>query len=139
MASNLVPFLLALMSAGLLAGFLAGLFGIGGGFVVVPALVAVLTFMTDMPAERVMHLAIGTSLATIIVTSLRSLQAHAKHGAVDWQILKSWAPFVVGGVALGIALAGMLDGKALRYVFAIGVLLMSLHFLFPYLSSPTQG
>lgn len=134
MASNLVPFLLALMSAGLLAGFLAGLFGIGGGFVVVPALVAVLTFMTDMPAERVMHLAIGTSLATIIVTSLRSLQAHAKHGAVDWQILKSWAPFVVGGVALGIALAGMLDGKALRYVFAIGVLLMSLHFLFPYLS-----
>ena len=134
MLAEFLPFALALMAAGLAAGFLAGLFGIGGGFVVVPALAAVLTFMTDIPGDRIMHLAIGTSLATIIVTSLRSVQAHARRGAVDWEVLKSWSPFVIAGVVLGIALAGIMDGRSLRYVFAIGVILMSLHFLFPVLA-----
>ena len=66
--------LLALLAAGALAGFFAGLFGVGGGFVVVPALLLVFTSLAPTPHD--LHVAIGTSLATIIVTSLRSVQAH---------------------------------------------------------------
>ena len=88
-----------MLVAGLFAGFVAGMFGIGGGFVVVPALAAVLTVLPHEGGdEHIMHVAIGTSLATIFFTSLRSVQAHAKRGAVDWNILKGWLPWVVGGV-----------------------------------------
>ena len=132
-----LPFVLAMLAAGLLAGFVAGMFGIGGGFVVVPALAAVLSFFAagDGAAadSRIMHVAIGTSLATIIVTSLRSVQAHARRGAVDFDILKSWAPYVVVGVGFGVLLAKYMDGSHLRLIFGAGVLLMALHFLFPVL------
>lgn len=136
--TDLLPFVGAMLAAGLLAGFVAGMFGIGGGFVVVPALAAVFsmygTSQEAMAADRIMHVAIGTSLATIIFTSLRSLQAHAKRGAVDFDILRSWAPFVVLGVIAGIVLAKFMDGRHLRLVFGIGVFLMAWHFLFPALA-----
>lgn len=128
-----------MLLAGLAAGFVAGLFGIGGGFVVVPALAAVLSIYaantgTGGNADKIMHVAIGTSLATIVVTSLRSVQAHAKRGAVDFDILRDWAPFVVLGVGLGILAAKYMDGSQLRLIFGLGVFLMAWHFLFPWLS-----
>ena len=128
--------ILAMLASGLFAGFVAGMFGIGGGFVVVPALAAVLTiFSAGTGAEdKVMHVAIGTSLATIIVTSLRSVAAHARRKAVDFTILKEWAPYIVFGVILGILLAKVMDGRSLRLIFAAGVLLMGLHFIFPLLA-----
>ncbi len=133
-----VPFVLTMLGAGLLAGFVAGMFGIGGGFVVVPALAAVLSFYSAggdaMSDDRIMHVAIGTSLATIIVTSLRSLQAHARKGAVDFDILRSWAPYVVVGVCCGVILAKYMNGQHLKLIFGAGVFLMALHFLFPILS-----
>jgi len=128
----IVP-LAAMLVAGLGAGFAAGLFGIGGGFVVVPALFLVLPLLGS-DNGHLAHAAVGTSLATIVVTSLRSVQAHARRGAVDFDILKSWAPWIVLGVGAGVLLADHMDGKGLALVFGVGVLLMAIHFLVPLLS-----
>lgn len=137
-APETLLFIAAMLAAGALAGFVAGLFGIGGGFVVVPALASVLTMLSagaDASAsDKIMHVAIGTSLATIIFTSLRSVQAHAKRGAVDFEILKSWTPWVVTGVVIGLFVARFLDGHALKITFGIGVFIMAWHFLFPVLT-----
>ncbi|MFQ3665104.1 MAG: sulfite exporter TauE/SafE family protein [Sphingomonadaceae bacterium] len=122
-----------LLGAGALAGLTAGLFGIGGGFVVVPVLMFILPMLGAMP-ESLAHVAIGTSLATIVVTSLRSVQAHARRGAVDTTVLRDWAPWLAIGVVGGVLLAGRMDGSALILVFGVGVFLMSLHFLFPVLA-----
>ncbi|WP_419181718.1 sulfite exporter TauE/SafE family protein [Novosphingobium mangrovi (ex Huang et al. 2023)] len=119
-----------LLGAGLLAGFAGGVFGIGGGFVVVPALLLMLPLLGGDHAQYA-HVAIGTSAATIIVTSIRSVMSHNKRGAVDFEILKSWAPWIVLGDGVGVLLASHVDGKMLTMIFATGVLLMSLHFLLP--------
>lgn len=121
-----------LMAAGLAAGFVAGLFGIGGGFVVVPALLLVFTVF-GVDSDVLTHVAIGTSLATIIVTSSRSVHAHNKKGAVDFTIIRDWAPWLILGVAGGIALAQFMDGRSLKWIFSIGVFLMGLHFISPVL------
>lgn len=125
-----------MLAAGLFAGFVAGMFGIGGGFVVVPVLALVLSVLPNgAGSAHIMHVAIGTSLATIFFTSLRSVQAHARRGAVDWGILKDWAPWVAAGVAAGVVMTGAMDATALKLAFGIGVLLMGLHFLFPVLAA----
>lgn len=124
--------LAAMLAAGLAAGFAGGLFGIGGGFVVVPALFAVLPLLGGSP-EELAHVAIGTSLATIVATSIRSVHAHARRGAVDFEILKSWAPWIVAGVGAGVLLAARVPGPGLAIIFGTGVLAMALHFLFPLL------
>ena len=125
--------LIGLLCAGLIAGFAAGIFGIGGGFVVVPALMLVLPLLGG-DKHQYAHVAIGTSAATIILTSLRSLRSHAKRGAVEFEILRAWAPWLIFGDAVGVILAGHVDGHILLLIFAIGVLLMSLNFLVPRLS-----
>ena len=127
-----VPFV-ALIAAGLVAGFAAGIFGIGGGFIVVPALLIVLPLFGGDKAQLA-HVAIGTSAATIIITSLRSLRSHAKRNAVEFPILWSWAPWLVLGDAIGVVLAGRVDGHVLTMIFAVGVGLMSLLFLLPRLA-----
>ncbi|WP_176592105.1 sulfite exporter TauE/SafE family protein [Sphingobium sp. EM0848] len=129
MLSFLVP-LVAMLGAGLFAGFAAGIFGIGGGFVVVPALFVVLPLLGGTH-DAIAHVAIGTSAATIIVTSIRSLLAHAKRGAVEFEVLKTWAPWIILGDGVGVMLAGHVDGHILTMIFAIGVFLMSLNFLLP--------
>lgn len=125
----MVP-LFAMLAAGLFAGFAAGIFGIGGGFVVVPALLVVLPLLGGTH-DAIAHVAIGTSAATIIITSIRSLLAHAKRGAVEFEVLKTWAPWIILGDGIGVLLAGHVDGRALTMIFAIGVFLMSLNFLLP--------
>lgn len=122
--------LVGMLGAGLFAGFAAGIFGIGGGFVVVPALFVVLPLLGGTP-EAIAHVAIGTSAATIIVTSIRSLLAHAKRGAVEFEVLKAWAPWIILGDGIGVLLAGHVDGHVLTMIFAVGVFLMSLNFLLP--------
>jgi uncharacterized membrane protein YfcA len=128
----LVP-ALAMLAAGLVAGFAAGIFGIGGGFVVVPALMLVLPLLGG-DKHQLAHVAIGTSAATIILTSIRSLRAHAKRGAVEFEILKTWAPWLVIGDTVGVMLAGKVDGHVLLIIFAVGVALMSLNFLLPFMA-----
>ncbi len=129
---ELAPMIAALLLAGLSAGFAGGLFGIGGGFVVVPALIAVYHAFGVDPSV-ITHVAVGTSLATIIVTSLRSTQAHAARGAVDFDVLRTWAPWIILGVLGGLLLARAVDGTVMSLVFGGGVLLMGLHYVFPLL------
>ncbi|MEE4153497.1 MAG: sulfite exporter TauE/SafE family protein [Erythrobacter sp.] len=120
----------ALLCAGVGAGFAGGLFGIGGGFVVVPALVFLMPLMGAAPNE-VAHVAVGTSLATIIFTSIRSTMSHAARGAVDFAVLKGWAPWVVLGTVLGSAVADRVTGGELALLFGVGVLAFAAYFLIP--------
>lgn len=124
MSAELIWFGVGLVGAGLLAGFVGGLFGIGGGVVVVPALYFVLTALGVDEAVR-MHVAVGTSLSTIISTSWRSLSAHTKAGAVDYDILKAWSPWITAGALVGAIAAGFASTEALLIVFGAGLLLIA--------------
>lgn len=128
-ALSLLPYF-ALLAAGLGAGFAGGLFGIGGGFVVVPALTLILP-MLGTSSDQVMHVAIGTSLATIIFTSLRSVQSHGKRGAVDVPFIKGWAPWIVAGTVLGTLIADFASSATLALIFGGGVLAFAAYFLLP--------
>lgn len=102
---------------GVAVGILAGLFGVGGGLVIVPALVFVfarLNFSTDL----IVHLAVGTSLATIIFTSVSSIYAHHKRGAVLWNACWQLTPGIILGAALGAMVADAMPALLLRRVFA---------------------
>lgn len=113
--------LLGLAGVGLFAGFLAGLFGIGGGIVIVPALYAVFGLI-GVPEEERIKAAVATSLATIIVTSLRSVTSHMKHGAVDMALLKRWAPWIGLGAIIGAVAARFIPADVLTLIFALGAL-----------------
>jgi uncharacterized protein len=113
---------LGLAGAGLLAGLVGGLFGVGGGIVIVPALYALFTGLGVDEAVR-MHLAVGTSLSTIIATSARSLSAHAKSGAVDFALLRAWSPWIALGAVIGAVLASFSNTQILLIVFGLGLLL----------------
>lgn len=130
MEIELLWFVLTLCCAGAVAGITAGLFGNGGGFVVVPALLAVFPFFTPN-SEELVKVAIGTSLASIVVSSARSVMAHRRRGAVDFDVLKSWSIWIVLGVLGGLAIANHTSSVGLTIVFAAGVLLYSIYFLFP--------
>ncbi len=82
--------LLGLMAIGAVAGFLAGLLGVGGGLIIVPALVWMLE--ASGMHDHVQHIALGTSLAVMVFTSFASVRAHHRHGAVDWSIVRRMAP-----------------------------------------------
>lgn len=135
---DVLLFILLLSGAGVVAGLTSGLFGVGGGFIVVPALLAVFPFLTDQ-TDNLMLVAVGTSLATIVVSSARSVHAHSKRGAVDFDLLRDWALWVVIGVCGGIAIASIADGRRLIMVFAVGVLVYSIYFLFPSMFDRFKG
>ena len=124
MNPEIIWFVAALIGAGLAAGFVGGLFGIGGGIVIVPALYLVFTALGVDEAVR-MHVAIGTSLSTIISTSWRSLAAHSKAGAVDFAVLKAWSPWITAGAIAGALVAGVANTQALLIVFGAGLLLIA--------------
>ena len=101
---------------GLVAGFFAGLLGIGGGLILVSLMVFAFNAQ-DFPADRVMHLALGTSLATIVFTSIKSILAHHRHGAVRWDIVRHSAAGLVLGTLAGSAIADALRSRVLAVVF----------------------
>ncbi|MBB4660379.1 putative membrane protein YfcA [Parvularcula dongshanensis] len=102
----------------------AGLFGIGGGVVVVPALYAVFDATGAAESEQ-MKLAVGTSLAAIIVTSIRSLRGHSKSGRVDWSVLRWWGPFIAAGSLGGAGLARIVSVDVLTLIFSVGTILIA--------------
>ena len=120
---------LALVASGLVAGFLAGLFGIGGGAVLVPVLYQFLTVLGVDESIR-MHVSVGTSLGIIVPTSLRSFLAHKKRGAVDLELLKSWIVPVPLGVLAASLVAAYVSGDSLKGIFAIVALVLGLRMLF---------
>lgn len=121
MSAEIWLFLAALIAAGLFAGFIGGLFGVGGGVVIVPALYYLFGALGVDDSVR-MHAAVGASLSTIIATSARSLATHARVGAVDFSILRAWTPWIALGAAIGAACAGAIDARALQIVFGAGLL-----------------
>lgn len=109
--------LAALLGLGAVTGFLAGLFGIGGGMVMVPFLTLLLT-AAGFPIDHVVHMAIATSLATILFTSVSSVRAHHQHGAVMWPVVKLLAPGILIGSLVGAQIAAALPTAVLALLFA---------------------
>ena len=106
----------AYLGIGALVGFAAGLLGIGGGVVMVPLLVLVFT-AHEVPAEHVLHLALGTALAAMVFTSISSMRAHHAHGAVDWKIARAMSPGMLVGSFGAALLAGLIPTRPLAVVF----------------------
>jgi uncharacterized membrane protein YfcA len=122
MPDALIGLAAALAAVGLAAGFLGGLFGIGGGVIVAPALFHVFGAL-GVPDDIRAHAAVATSLSTIIATSVRSISAHAKAGAVDDEVLRAWLPWVALGAGGGAFAAGYAASGVLLAVFGGGMIL----------------
>lgn len=116
--ATLLPLIAALAVAGALIGFLAGLFGIGGGAISVPVFYEVFQAMGNAP-EVAMPMAVGTSLAVIIPTSLQSSRGHFKRGTVDMDLLRVWAMPILLGVAVGSVIARYAEPQVFQLVFAV--------------------
>jgi uncharacterized membrane protein YfcA len=110
----------AYLAVGALAGFLAGLLGVGGGLIIVPSL-TVLFSSQQFPQTHLLHLALGTSLASIIFTSMSSLRTHHAHGAVNWRFVRDITPGIAIGTLLGAGLAAQLSSSTLALFFAMFV------------------
>ncbi|MBB4303540.1 hypothetical protein GGD81_002583 [Rhodobium orientis] len=116
----------AMVFAGVVGGFVAGLLGVGGGIVIVPVLYFVLGGVGVDDTVR-MKIAVATSLSTIVFTSLSSARSHYKRGAVDFALLKSWGLPIFIGVVCGTAIGGQVDGLVLTSVFAVVALLVAVN------------
>lgn len=131
--------LIAIMAgAGVLAGFLAGLLGIGGGIVMVPALYFAFGAV-GVTSGWHMHMAVGTSLAIVIPTAISSARSHHKRNAVDLVIIKRWAPWIMVSAFLGAGLAGNLSSAALTVFFAAMAFLMGVKLVLPFEDRPLTG
>jgi uncharacterized membrane protein YfcA len=113
---------------GSIAGLVAGLLGVGGGLIIVPALVFLLN-LQGIESMHVVHLAVGTSLATIVITSVSSTWAHHRHGAVQWSVFARLAPGIVIGALLGAVIADLMSATLLRRVFGVFELLVAVQML----------
>lgn len=113
------------VGAGVAGGILAGLLGVGGGIVIVPALYFALT-LAGMDPDLTMKVAVGTSLATIVFTSLSSGLGHYRKGAIDTALLRLWAPSILVGVVIGSLLGGYVSGHVLIAVFATVALIVAM-------------
>lgn len=110
--------LVTYIGSGVVAGLLAGLLGVGGGIVIVPMLN--FTFaLQHLPQEHIQHLALGTSLATIVFTSVASLRAHHARGAVNWTVVRQITPGILFGTFSGSWVAAHLSGKFLKVFFVL--------------------
>ena len=127
--ASFLPMLALLLVIGAATGVIAGLLGVGGGIVLVPAffyLFGRLGFASD----HLMQVCIGTSAATIVVTSVRSVLLHNKKGAVEWEVLRAWAPFLVLGSLLGVVAAYWLKNTALQAIFGTLAMVAGLYMAF---------
>lgn len=120
---------LSLLATGVVAGIIAGLLGVGGGIVIVPVLYYMFTALKMDPAV-LMHVAVGTSLATILATGASSARAHYKRGSVDMDLLKRWWWAIALGVLAGATLAGNISGGALTLVFGFVALAVAANMMF---------
>ncbi len=114
---------------GVIAGVLAGLFGVGGGIVFVPALLVGFEWL-QMPESILTHVAVGTSLACVVVTATSSTLAHHRRGSVIWLRVKEMTPFLLGGAFLGAWTADQLSGFVLRLILGSFLFIMSIKLLF---------
>lgn len=128
--SELAILAIAMLGTGVVGGVIAGLLGVGGGIVIVPVLEWVLELL-GVPADIRMHVAVATSLAVIIPTSISSARAHHERDAVDISLAKRWSPFIVIGAAVGIFIASRVSGPVLTGVFGVVALLVAIKMVLP--------
>jgi len=128
-SSELINLLFVLATAAAVAGFMAGLLGVGGGIIMVPALYYAFTVL-DFDILTRMHLSVGTSLAIIIPTSIISTKTHMEYDAVDFKMVKSFGIFILLGVVAGTFLAVNLKTPALVLFFSIFSFIVGIFFIF---------
>ena len=133
----LLPTLLLYLALGAFAGVMAGMLGVGGGLIIVPVLAAIFRHQAIHEAV-IMHLAIGTSLATIVITSISSVRAHQQRGAVQWRAVGQLTPGIVIGAWLGAAVADLLSSFALTKIFAVFVLMVAAQMAFGAKPAPQR-
>ena len=114
---------------GCFAGVIAGLLGVGGGIIIVPALLWIFT-VESLATEHIMQVAIGTSLATIVVTSISSIRAHQKHNAILWQDFRHIVPGIIVGTLIGANISDELGTKVLQIIFACFMFFSSTQMIF---------
>lgn len=124
--SQILPMVAFLMAVGALAGVLAGLLGVGGGIILVPAYFYIFAHL-GYDGPDLMQVCLATSLATIIVTSLRSLIAHNRRGAVDWAILRGWGAGIALGAVGGMLVVAQLRTPVLQAIFGTLALIVALY------------
>ena len=129
--------LLLYLALGAFAGVMAGMLGVGGGLIIVPVL-AWIFGRQQVSDALIMHLAIGTSLASIVVTSISSVRAHHRRGAVLWPAFWRLTPGIVIGAWLGAAVADVLSSTALTKIFAVFVLMVSAQMAFGAKPAPQR-
>lgn len=122
-------FSLAIFAAGVVAGIIAGLLGVGGGIVLVPVLFYLFTLLGVDEAIR-MHMAVGTSLSTILVTAFSSTRAHHAKKSIDLALLRSWGPWLLLGSVLGMLVFGSVSSSFLSLVFGSVALLVAIYMFF---------
>lgn len=127
---TLILLSIGLLGTGIVAGILAGLLGVGGGIVIVPVLFLLFDALNVSPSIA-MHLAVGTSLCTIIPTSISSARSHHKRGAIDLALLRSWAPVIFVGALIGGVLAKFLESSVLTLIFGVVALVVSVNMAIP--------
>jgi uncharacterized membrane protein YfcA len=120
---------LAYLAIGSVVGFFAGLLGIGGGMVMVPMLAWAFTAQ-GLAAEHIVHLALGTAMATIMFTSVSSMRAHHAHDAVDWKVARAMAPGILTGSFLAALAAGLIATRPLAVMFTLLVFYAATQILF---------
>ncbi|WP_421951382.1 sulfite exporter TauE/SafE family protein [Pelagibacterium sp.] len=128
--TQFLPFAFGLALTGAVSGVMAGLLGIGGGIIMVPSMVFAYQLLGYNP-DVIMHVAVGTSLAVIIPTGMRSARSHGKRGAVDGGIVRLWAPWIVAASLLGGLMAGLYSAAALKIIFGVMALFIALNMALP--------
>ena len=126
---------LIFIGTGTVAGILAGMLGVGGGIIIVPLLALVFTAQGLNP-DVLMHVAIGTSLATIVITSISSIRAHQKHEAIQWSVFWQITPGILIGALLGAVIANLIPGETLRIIFGIFMLIVAVQMIFGNTAKP---
>lgn len=130
-------FLAVYFVLGLVAGFVAGLLGVGGGLLMVPVLSWAYASQGFSPAFNI-HLALGTSLAVIVLTSVSSLRAHHAHGAVDWPTVRRMAPGILAGTLLGSLAAAWLSDAGLKIFFTVFLFYAATQMLLGFKPKPSR-
>ncbi len=133
-----IDVVLAYLATGAVAGFFAGLLGVGGGVVVVPVL-TIIFGAQGFPAREVLHLALGTSMATILFTSLSSLRAHHAHGAVLWPVMRRLTPGILLGTLFGAQLAARISSQALSIFFVAFMIMVAVQMIANLRPQPTRS
>ncbi|WP_299195631.1 sulfite exporter TauE/SafE family protein [uncultured Amphritea sp.] len=133
-----IGLIVAFILLGTVVGFLAGLLGIGGGLVMVPVLTSLFIWQ-GIPQDQVVHLALGTSMASIIITSISSMRAHNKKGGVLWSVVRMIAPGIVVGAFLATFLASVLSSATLGIFFACFLMYASVQMFLNIKPKPSRN